>query len=173
MKNITFVVLCFAIALAGKYGSAQQLPVAPGPQTAFLHSQDQIAIATTPGLGVSYSSSAAVPAFASAAAYSLARAAPKPRIADKKFFLVNSLHLGLAVADVELTQRCIANHTCHEGNPLMPSSHAGELSVAIGYDAFGSVTSYWFKKHKARTWWFPPAGGIVGHAVGIATGLSH
>ena len=40
-----------------------------------------------------------------------------PRTLSKGFFLVNGMHLGMAVFDVEMTQHCIANHHCIEGNP--------------------------------------------------------
>lgn len=36
------------------------------------------------------------------------------RIADSKYFLLNGTHLGMAVFDVEMTQRCIADHHCRE-----------------------------------------------------------
>ncbi len=45
--------------------------------------------------------------------------------------LVNGLQLGMMIFDVEMTQHCIADHHCQEGNPLMPSSHAGQLAVGF------------------------------------------
>ncbi len=79
-----------------------------------------------------------------------------PRTIDKKYMLVNGLQLGMMIFDVEMTQHCIADHHCQEGNPLMPSSHAGQLAVGFGFVAYGSGLSYWLKKHKSKQWWIPP-----------------
>jgi hypothetical protein len=62
----------------------------------------------------------------------------RPKIADSKFFLMNGIHLGMSVFDVEMTQRCIASHHCREVNPVMPSSHAGQLSVNFAIVAYNS-----------------------------------
>jgi hypothetical protein len=170
-KTLQCTALCMTVAIAGKSCSAQQLEPAPDSHTASpqLHEQTALALVKPEPF-----SSSATPAFASEAElYIAARPVQNPRIADKKYFLMNALHLGTAVLDVELTQRCIASHQCREGNPLMPSSQAGQLSVSIGYVALGAFTSYRLKKHKLPYWWLPPAGGIAGHAAGIATGLSH
>lgn len=94
------------------------------------------------------------------------------RVADSKFFLLNGLHLGMAVFDVEMTQRCIASHRCHEANPLMPSSRAGQFSVNFALVGSGAWASYWLKKHK-KLWWLPPSTGIVAHSLGVATGFEH
>ena len=95
----------------------------------------------------------------------------KPRILDSKFFLVNGLHLGLAVLDVSLTQHCIAAHRCKEGNPLMPSSLAGQLgmnSALIGASAF---VSYRLKGQESKLWWLSPAVGIGAHTAGAVSGF--
>ena len=162
---------CITVALAGKNCAAQQLPLAPEPHTAPSQSHEQRALSAFAGPG-SYSSSASS-ALVPASSYSVIRPALNPRIADSKFFLLNGLHFGTAVLDVELTQRCIASHQCREGNPLMPSSQAGQLSLSLSYVAVGAFASYEFKKHRSQYWWIPPAGGIAGHTAGIATGLSH
>jgi hypothetical protein len=96
-----------------------------------------------------------------------------PRTADTKFFLLNGIHLGMAVFDVEMTQRCIANHRCHETNPLMPSSQAGQLGINFALVGSGSLASYWLKKHQSRLWWLPPATGAAAHSYGVATGFEH
>lgn len=89
--------------------------------------------------------------------------AVRTRTADTKFFLLNGIQLGMAVFDVEMTQRCIASHQCRETNPAMPSSQAGQLSVNLAVFAFSSWASYWLKKHGLRVWWLPPAFGAVAH----------
>ena len=60
-----------------------------------------------------------------------------PRTLGSSYFLLNGVHLGTAVFDMEMTQHCIATHQCREGNPLMPSSLAGQLSVDFAGDRCG------------------------------------
>jgi len=95
------------------------------------------------------------------------------RTADSRFFLLSGGFLATAVFDVELTQSCIANHRCREQNPLMPSSHAGQLGINIGLAAGVSAASYWLKKHRSNLWWLPSATGLAVHTAGVATGLEH
>jgi hypothetical protein len=79
----------------------------------------------------------------------------------------------MAVFDVELTQHCIATHKCSEGNPLMPSSQAGALSVNLAIVGYGSYVSYRLKKHHSRMWMVSPVVSIAAHSVGVASGLAH
>jgi hypothetical protein len=97
----------------------------------------------------------------------------KPKIADRKYFLLNGLHAGLTVFDVEMTQHCIDEHRCQELNPILPSSHVGKLAVNFAFVGYGVVTSYWLKKHNSKIWWLPPIVGSVGHSIGVATGFEH
>lgn len=90
-----------------------------------------------------------------------------------KYLLWNGLHLGMAVFDVEMTQRCIANHHCREGNPIMPSSRGAQIGVSLGAVAYAAGTSYWLRKHHSRFWWTAPVAGIVTHTVGVASGFAH
>ncbi len=94
-----------------------------------------------------------------------------PRILDSKFFLVNGLHLGLAALDVGLTQHCIANHHCREGNPLMPSSFAGQFAVDSAFVSTGAFVSYRLKKQNSKLWWLSPVIGISAHTAGAVTGF--
>jgi hypothetical protein len=96
-----------------------------------------------------------------------------PRTADSRFFLLNGVHLGMALFDVEMTQRCIANHRCRETNPVMPSSQAGQISVNLALFAYSSGVSYWLKKRKSKLWLVPPSAGVVVHGVGVVTGFEH
>jgi hypothetical protein len=169
---ITAFCLAFTIAIAGPGCSAQQFP--PAPDTHILSPQSQdVNLLTARSIEPSSNSPGASPVPAYEAEYGAVRPAPHTKIADSRFFLMNGLHLGMAVIDVELTQRCIASHQCREGNPLMPSSQAGQLSMGIGFATLGSLSSYWLKKHRSQYWWLPPAGGITGHIAGVATGLRH
>lgn len=95
------------------------------------------------------------------------------RTFDAKYVWLNGFQFSLAFADVETTQHCIDKHTCREGNPLMPSSQAGRISVSLGFAAVTAVASYRLKKHRSKGWWAAPAVSIAGHAVGLASGLAH
>lgn len=96
-----------------------------------------------------------------------------PRALSGSFFLLNGLHLGMAVFDVEMTQHCIANHHCVEGNPLMPSSQAGQLGVNFALVGYGTFLSYKLRKHGNKLWVLSPATGIAAHTVGVATGFKN
>ena len=67
------------------------------------------------------------------------------RTLTKGFFLINGLHLGMIVMDMAITQHCIAVHHCQEGNPLMPSSVAGQLGVGFALVSYGTFISFRMK----------------------------
>jgi hypothetical protein len=96
-----------------------------------------------------------------------------PRILSSNYYLLNGVDLGMAVFDVEMTQHCIATHQCREGNPLMPSSQAGALSMNLALVSYSSFISYRLKKHHSRVWWISPTISIVAHGAGVASGLAH
>ena len=95
------------------------------------------------------------------------------RVLDRKYYLLNGLHVGMGLLDVGLTQHCIKAHQCTEGNPLMPSSLAGQLSVNFAYVGYAAFFSYNLKKRHSRLWWISPVSGIATHTVGTTTGLMH
>lgn|GEM_PF-6676545 len=124
-----------------------------------------------------------VAADSSRSGYSFAAAIPssvftqpvdrQQRTLDAKFFLLNGLQIGLAAIDIGLTQRCIANRTCREGNPFMPSSLSGQLSVNSALIGTGMFVSYRLKKRQNKAWWISPVVGIAAHTVGAATGFKN
>lgn len=161
-------VLAMAIGSLAAYGQRPLIPFDAIEQ----ESQPQIAslISVTSADGISSSSSGAR-GVGILPGPSVARRVPP--VFDRKFLLLNSAHLGAALADVELTQRCIANQHCREGNPLMPSSRGAQLGVSLGMFAVTAGESYWLKKHKSRLWWLAPTVGISAHILGVASGLAH
>lgn len=94
-----------------------------------------------------------------------------PRTLDSKFFLINGLHLGMATLDVALTQRCISNNHCREGNPLMPSSFAGQLALDSAFVGTGAFVSYRLKRQNSGLWWLSPIVGLSAHTAGAVTGF--
>ncbi len=139
-----------------------QFPDAPQPESQTRPTSVDIASS------VSFSTSLPDP---SALNPAYVRPVVRAKTISAKFVLINGLHLGLMIADVEMTQRCIASHHCQEGNPLMPSSQAGQLAVGFGLVAYASGVSYWLKKHKSTYWWMLPTGGMVAHTVGVTSGF--
>jgi hypothetical protein len=99
--------------------------------------------------------------------------ATTPRVADRKYFLLNGMQAGMAVFDVEMTQHCIRARKCSEANPFMPSSQAGALSVDFALTAYEGLWSYFLKKHHSKLWWITPVAGTAVHAAGVATGFEH
>lgn len=94
-----------------------------------------------------------------------------PRTLTKSFYLLNGLHLGTAMLDVALTQHCLADHHCREGNPMMPSSLGGQLGVDFAFVGYGTFISYRLKKQDNWVWWLSPAIGIAAHTAGTGTGI--
>lgn len=110
----------------------------------------------------------------SSAGFIFVRPAPKPpRTLSAGFLVLNGLHLGMAIFDVEMTQHCIADQHCVEGNPLMPSSRAGQLGVNFALVGYSAFMSYRFKKKESKLWILSPTVGIVAHTVGVASGFAH
>jgi hypothetical protein len=92
---------------------------------------------------------------------------------DAKYLLVNGLHFATAMADIAITQHCIANHTCREGNPLVPSAPAAAYGVEFGLASLGAVTSHYAKFNGSHLWLVTPLIGVGTHIIGIASGLQH
>ncbi len=95
----------------------------------------------------------------------------QPRVLDSKYLLINGLHLGMAALDIGLTQHCIANHHCREGNPLMPSSLAGQVGVDAALVGSGAFMSFRLKKEDSKLWWLSPVVGMSAHTAGVLSGL--
>lgn len=175
MNLIYGTVLSLAVTFGGLASSAQDQAIplrqierdARDPQLSARAAVPANEAAVGNGNGMFYSSS-------SSSGFVLASPAAKPpRTFSSGFLLLNGMHLGLAVLDVELTQHCIANQHCVEGNPLMPSSHAGKLGVNFALVGWGTFISYKFKKQGNKLWVLSPTVGIAAHAVGVATGIAH
>jgi hypothetical protein len=95
----------------------------------------------------------------------------QPRVLDSKYLLINGLHLGMAALDIGLTQHCIATHRCREGNPLMPSSLAGQVGMDSALVGSGAFISFRLKKADSKLWWLSPVAGISAHTAGVLSGF--
>jgi len=173
MNAVRGTMLVCAISISGLACSAQDIaiPFEQIERNAQVSAKMEMPGGVTPA---SYSSSAS-PAEPFSSGAGMVRVAPATihRNLGAKFYLLNGLELGMAIADVEATHRCIVSHQCRETNPLMPSNLAGALTVNFAFASFSTFTSYRMKKHNARMWWLSPTAGIAAHVAGLATGLAH
>lgn len=172
MNAIQCTMLGLTIAMGGLACSAQDAKI---PFRQIEKDAQLSASATVPAseAAVSHSYEMSSGASTSAGFVLVPPAPPRPRTLSKGFLLLNGLHLSMAVFDVEMTQHCTANHHCVEGNPLMPSSHAGQLSVNFALVGWGTFMSYRFKKQESKLWLLSPTVGIAAHTVGVASGFAN
>jgi hypothetical protein len=171
MMRLRVNTVFYAISLAGSLvgwsqeRSLDSVPVAIARNLEVPSNEDQVAgheVGATSGLEAS-----------TWTANGLSAAIARSRTANRRYFLLNGLAAGMAVFDVEMTQRCIADHRCLEANPVMPSSHLGQLSVNFALAAYGAWWSYRLKKQHSKVWWIFPTTGIAVHSAGVATGFEH
>ena len=171
MKNLPAVALAASLIVGGLNCSAQ------GPSVPFLQIERDAQSQTLPTLALNNDatglSSSFAPVASSVSRDVTSRSRVSSRTLNKTYFFVNGLHLGMAVLDVTSTEHCIANHTCREGNPLMPSSAAGQVGVDCALVGYISWVSYRMKKHQSSLWWIAPTTGTAAHAVGAGTGIAH
>ena len=136
-----------AIALAfAPFAAAAEPPSAPEPQI-------QTAMAFVPVVPIQRPAE---------------RAFQPRRVVDTRFVSLNALALGLTVADIEVTQHCLARRTCHELNSLLPHSRVGMYAVNLPVNVGAMYLGYRLKKSGRRTWWIAPAIVSGSHGVGAA-----
>jgi hypothetical protein len=171
MKRVQGIAFALSIAAGGWACSAQSLSVPFGQIERDAQSQTQKIVALNDDAGNFSSDAASESSFVSRAP-SLRSTVPF-QTSNARYFFVNGLHLGTAMLDVALTGHCIANHSCGEANPLMPSSAGGQVGVNCALVGYVAWVSYRMMKHQSRVWWIAPAIGTTAHAVGAGTGIAH
>ena len=88
------------------------------------------------------------------------------------YWLLTGVAVGLTVADIELTQHCLHQGTCHEGNPLVPTTNRAMLyPLQLGLTAAQSYLAYRLKRKGSKAWWVPQFSLSASHAVGVGFGL--
>lgn len=171
MRPAYFVALACYLAISGGLAHSQGVPI-PFDK---LEGGMQMLPVETARVSADVMGSGTSSSFIAATGMGATRPMPayQPRMIDGRFLLINGAHLGMAMFDVAMTQHCMAEHQCSEGNPLMPSSQAGQISVDLGTVALAAVGAYWARKHNMRMWWMAPTVGIAAHTAGVATGFAH
>ena len=172
MYKLSRTMVGLSLALAGISCWAQSSTV---PFTQIEHASQLTASLSAPSSAALIKRSpAGDPALSSSSSFSYVLPVYKrQRVADSKFLLINGLHLGLAALDIGLTQHCIAAGRCREGNPIMPSSLAGQMGVDSAIIGYSTFISFRLKKQDSKVWWLSPTVGIGVHAAGVVTGLLH
>ena len=89
-------------------------------------------------------------------------------IVDRKFVVTGVLLMGLTIADLERTQRCLGQHTCVEMNPMLPHSRAGMYAVNIPMNAAAMYLGYCLKAKGRKSWLVAPGLMTAGHLLGAA-----
>jgi hypothetical protein len=96
---------------------------------------------------------------------------PRNSWGSRSFWTLTGIATGSMIADVELSQACLQRHTCSEANPLMPESRAKAYAIQVPLTFATSYLSYRMRKKGSARAWLPEVGLLVGHSVGIASGL--
>lgn len=147
----SIVVLWFVLTLAG---FAEELPSAPARQSAML--------------------SAAVPVLVEPIV--VVPSKPKP-ISTKKFWALTAFSAAMTVADIELTQNCLAAvRGCYETDPLYGTHPTRArmyainvpINVAVSYLSYKTMTG----KRLSKMWAWPQLALAGTHFGGVVTNIT-
>jgi len=97
----------------------------------------------------------------------------KPRILDRKFFLLAGMATAATVLDVATTSHCMSTYAaCQEGNPLLGShpSQAKLYGVSFSMLAGQLLASAWIRRKmpNRHLWMIPPIVATGGHGLAAA-----
>ena len=97
--------------------------------------------------------------------------APNLQAGEKTFWILTAANYASTVADIELTQNCLHNNVCREGNPLMPSDRKKAYPIQLGISTAFNIISYKLMKSGNKHWYLPQVAIVSAHGVGITFGL--
>ena len=100
----------------------------------------------------------------------------KPRILDRKFFLLAGMATAATVLDVATTSHCLSTYAaCQEGNPLFGShpSQAKLYGVSFSMLAGQLLASAWIRRKmpNRNLWMIPPIVATGGHGLAAALNI--
>jgi len=100
----------------------------------------------------------------------------KPRILDRKFFLLAGMATTATVLDVATTSHCMSTYAaCQEGNPLIGShpSQAKLYGVSFSMLAGQLLASAWIRRKmpNRNLWMIPPIVATGGHGLAAALNI--
>src|SRR5437016_3294350 len=94
----------------------------------------------------------------------------KPRVFDRKFFVLAGVATAATVLDVATTSHCMSTYdACQEGNPLLGSHPSTAKLYGVSFSMLGGqlLASAWMR-HKApngKLWMLPPIIATAGHGL--------
>ena len=97
----------------------------------------------------------------------------KPRILDRKFFLLAGIATAATVLDVATTSHCLSTYVnCNEGNPLLGSNPSRGRLYGVSFSILAGqiLASAWLRRampHR-KLWMIPPITATAGHGVAAA-----
>jgi hypothetical protein len=100
----------------------------------------------------------------------------KPRVFDRKFFVLAGIATAATVLDVATTSHCMSTYVaCQEGNPLLGAHPSQAKLYGVSFSILGSqlLASAWLRR-KAPTgklWMAPPIITAAGHGLAAVLNL--
>jgi hypothetical protein len=100
---------------------------------------------------------------------------------DKKTLGMWGAALALTVADIEIlvSRPCVANKSCHEGNPFLGQTRAQQYSIRLPVIALGWASTAWLRKGDRRLkvggmkrWWLMPVLYQAAAGAGVIANLA-
>ena len=151
---LTFVLFLLVLNLAG---FAEEVPSGPQPQVAVL--------------------TAAVPPLVQPIVVVPKNQKPQRPISAKKFWALTAFSAAMTVADIELTQNCLATvRGCYETDPLYGTHPTRArmyainvpINAAVAYVSYKAMTG----KRRSRLWMWPQLALTATHFGGVVTNIT-
>jgi hypothetical protein len=106
-------------------------------------------------------------------AFGVASQDAKPRVFDRKFFILAGVSTAATLLDITTTSNCIFKYSnCREANPLLGShpSQAKIYGVNLSLLAGEMFASAWLRHQMPhrKSWLIPPLIGTAGHGLAAA-----
>jgi hypothetical protein len=96
----------------------------------------------------------------------------KPKkVVDGKFIFLGVMTMLSTAADIEFTQHCLKEKTCHELNPTLPLSRWGMYATNTPVNLAVMYWSYRRKRDGKFGWWLPMTIDVGIHGGGLATNV--
>jgi hypothetical protein len=97
----------------------------------------------------------------------------KPRVFDRKFFVLAGIATATTVLDVAMTSHCISTYSnCQEKNPLFGSHPSAAKLYGVSFSMLGGqmLASAWMRREmpKRKLWMMPPIVATATHGLAAA-----
>jgi hypothetical protein len=97
----------------------------------------------------------------------------RPRVFDRKFFMLAGIATAATMLDVATTSHCMATYAdCQEGNPLLGSHPSQAKLYGVSFSMLGGqlLASAWIRRKtpNGKLWMVPPIIATSGHGLAAA-----